>query len=110
VANKAATAAAAPLSAIVQASFDAGEDPYGVPWAPGADGRRITLRKSGALARGLFYLAIGRKIRLRLPVPYAKYQVGKRRVAPTQGGRLPADYSKAISKATSDVIHAELGQ
>lgn len=109
VGQKVATAVATPLTSIVQGDFDASEDPYGIPWAPGVDGEKVTLRETGALARGLTYVAIGRKLRMRLGVPYAKYQVGKRRVAPAQGAVLPTTYSNAIGQTANAVVHAELG-
>lgn len=110
VALKVTEAAAAPITALVTSTFDAGETPYGISWEPGVDGRVVTLRKSGALARGLVYVASGRSLRMRLPVAYAKYQVGRRRVAPAQGSALPKNYSTAIATAASKVITKELGQ
>lgn len=110
VGQKVAASVAAPLTSIAQGNFAASEDPYGNAWAPGVDGQRITLRQTGALARGLVYVAIGRKLRMRLGPDYSRYQVGKRRVAPAQGAVLPTTYSSAIVETTSAVIHAELGQ
>jgi len=108
LAQNAATKAAPTLSKIVETSFAAGEDPYGIQWAPGVDGQRVTLRKSGDLAKRLFYVAIGRILRLRLGVPYAKYQVGRRRVAPAQGAPLPPEYAKALKAATQEAAREYL--
>lgn len=110
VAQKVAAAAAPVLSELVQQTFNAGEDAYGNAWAPGAEGQRITLKKSGGLSRGLYYVAIGTRLRMRLAVAYAKYQVGKRPVAPRQGGALPTDYVRALQRVAVDVCKAELGQ
>jgi hypothetical protein len=107
---KVASASASQLTALVKETFDAGENPYGLNWAPGADGQKVTLRKSGALANGLVYVATGTKLRIRLAVKYAKYQVGKRRVAPSQGEPLPIAYVRALSRTAVAVCRAEMGR
>lgn len=109
-ANKVAATAAPVLTGLVQETFNAGENAYGTTWAPGADGQHITLRQSGALARGLQYVATGAKLRMKLAVRYAKYQVGKRPVAPSQGGLLPVAYSEALARTSVKVIKETLGQ
>lgn len=108
VAQKVAAASAAALTEIAQGTFDAGEDPYGNTWAPGAEGQRVTLEKSGSLERGLRYVAIGTKLRVALPVKYAKYQVGKRQVFPRAGAALPTDYAKTLEQVSRDTLEAEL--
>ncbi len=103
------TAAAAPaLSDVANRTFDAGTDPYGVPWAPGADGKKVTLHKTGALERFLQYVGIGTKLRVSLGVPYAKYQIGKRPVFPRQGAALPVEYTETLKQATNEVAKATL--
>lgn len=109
VAQKVATAVAPALTVAALQSFDAGETPDGVTWAPGADGKRVTLHKSGALERGIQYVAIGTKIRVKLTVPYAKYQIGKRPVFPRQGAPLPVAYVEALTLASSEVVRTEIG-
>lgn len=107
---KVAAAAAPALTAAIQATFNAGEDAYGIGWVPKEDGTRATLKKSGALASKLHYVAIGTKLRVALGVRYAKYVVGKRPVTPRQGDPLPAAYSEAIARAAVAVCKAELGR
>ena len=107
VAQKVAAKAAPALTATAQRSFAQSEDPYGLPWAPGFDGRDVTLRKSGRLRAKVVYVAIGTKLRVALGVPYAKYQIGKRPVFPRQ---LPEDYSRALERAAVDVCREELGR
>src|SRR5271170_1529816 len=85
VAHRVAEAAAPVVTTLAKASFAASETPYGVPWAPGEEGQRVTLQKSGDLAKYIRYVAIGAMLRVALGVRYAKYQVGKRPVFPTQG-------------------------
>lgn len=103
------TATVAPaLSAAANKTFDAGTDAYGVPWAPGADGRKVTLEKTGALKRFLQYVAIGTRLRVSLGVPYAKFQIGRRPVFPRQGAALPVEYVAALNIATSEAAKATL--
>ncbi len=110
LAQKVAAAAAPDLTTAAQATFDAGADAYGDTWAPGVDGQKITLRKTGALASTVRYVPIGTKLRLALGVRYAKYQVGRRPVTPRQGAPLPVEYTKRLASAVTtvagDVLHA----
>ncbi len=109
-ANKIAAAAAPVLTALVHETYNASENAYGTSWVPGADGQKVTLRKSGKLAKNVAYTAVGTKIRLKLGVPYAKYQVGKRPIAPTQGGALPVAYSEALARLSVRICREELGR
>lgn len=70
-------------------------------WVPAVDGRPVTLRKTGALAKFVYYVAIGAKLRVALGVGYAKYQIGKRPVFPRQGGVLPAAYVRTLEQVTA---------
>lgn len=108
VAHKVAQAAAPALTEAAQASFAAGETPYGDGWLPSPDGKTVTLRKSGALMSGVRYVAIGTRLRVALTTRYAKYVVGKRPVTPRQGSALPIEYATALAKATAAVITAEV--
>jgi phage gpG-like protein len=96
LAQEIATRAAPVITQFAKESFDASQDPYGVPWAPGDDGDKITLRDSGDLEKFIKYVATGTKLRVALGVPYAKYQIGKRPVYPSQGALLPKKYSDAL--------------
>jgi hypothetical protein len=100
--------AAGEITVLAQRTFSQSEDAYGVPWTPGFDGRDVTLRKSGVLASTIRYVAIGTKLRVALGVPYAKYQVGKRPVFPTQDGVLPATYSRTLERVTREVAAESL--
>jgi hypothetical protein len=103
------TAKAAPaITALGQTTFDASQNAYGVPWQAGADGARVTLRKSGRLARYIHYVAIGTKLRVALGVPYAKYQIGRRPVFPTQGKALPPEYVRTLEKIAIDGVRSNL--
>lgn len=98
LAKDVALEAAPVITEFAQTSFANSEDPYGTPWAPGADGRKVKLHETGALQRFIRYIAIGTKLRVSLGVKYAKYQVGKRPVYPRQGGALPKKYVEALSE------------
>jgi hypothetical protein len=110
VAQKVAAAAAPVLTQLTQATFNSSEDAYGNSWAPGSEGQKITLKKSGSLFSKIHYVAIGTKLRVALGVKYAKYQVGRRPVTPRQGSPLPVAYSEALARAAVAVCKAELGQ
>lgn len=108
VAVKVAAKAAPIISDLAKATFEAGQDAYGLLWEPGRDGQKITLRKSGALERyAATYAAIGTRIRAVLGVPYAKYQIGKRPVLPR--GALPVAYSDALKRIVSEVFAEHFG-
>lgn len=109
VANRVTRECAGALTSLAQSTYAAGTDPYGVPWAPGSEGQRVDLIETGNMKTGVAYVpAPGGKLRLKLTVPYAKYQVGKRLVTPRQGALLPVDYSDALSTTAVRVIREEL--
>jgi len=110
VAQKVAAAAAPVLTELAKSTFDASEDAYGIDWAPGARGQKVTLRRSGDLATYIRYVAIGTKLRVALGVKYAKYQVGKRPVFPKQHGELPDAYVQALQRTAVRVVKEEMGQ
>ena len=96
------------LTALALESFGRGEDPYGATWQEGADGKPVTLEITGRLKGGLVFVSIGRKVRAKLGAPYAKYQVGKRRVLPPGGRALPVAWSEAIGATAAAEIKEAL--
>ena len=110
VAQKVATSSAAALTGLLRQTFDAGEDAFGGSWKPKADGTRATLVKTGALAQGLHFVAVGTLLRVRSPVGYAKYNYGSRPVTPRQGETLPVAWSSLVKRVTADVCRREMGQ
>lgn len=108
IAIKVAEAAAPVLTELANASFDQSSTPYGQAWKPGKKGQRITLRKSGDLARQIRYVAIGTRLRVALGVRYAKYQIGKRPVFPRQAGELPDTYVQALERTAVRIVKEEL--
>lgn len=99
--------AAAAITKEAQASYDSGQDPYGVDWAPSAEGDRVDLNESGAMRSFVEYVAVGSKMRMVLGVPYAKYQVGKRPIGPRQGAPLPKNYIAALERAIDKSVREE---
>jgi hypothetical protein len=108
VGAKVAAAAAGKISELARSTFDAGENAYGDTWEPGADGRKVTLRKSGATAAGVRYVAIGTRLRAQLGPRYAKYQVGRRPIFPRS--KLPTKYVEGIGQVATVIIRGELGR
>ena len=106
VGAKVATAVAGELTDLMRRTFNASENAYGDPWAYGKEGQRVTMRKSGALAADVGFVAIGTRLRGKLGPRYAKYQVGPRPVFPRK--KLPVAWVAAIQAAASKVIRAEL--
>lgn len=109
LALKVAAEAAPKLTDVARSTFEAGENAYGTTWAPKKTGERATLKRSGGIEGGVYYVAIGTKIRVRLGVPWAKYQVGKRPIFPGQGQALPVAYIEALTKSANETIARELG-
>lgn len=102
VAIDVAQRAAPIITAFANESFASSSDPYGVPWAPGEDGQKITLVDTGDMRRDIRYEANGTKLRVKLGQDYAKYQIGKRPVYPKQGGLLPRKYSDALEALVAE--------
>lgn len=108
VGQKVAAASANTITALARATFSAGENAFGDTWEPGADGRPVTLRKSGLLSQ-FSYVAIGTRLRAQLGPKYARYQVGRRPILPRSGARLPIAYVGALRAKANEVIRASLG-
>ncbi len=108
VAAKVALAVAEEITDLAHATFDAGQTPYGDTWKPRKDGKAATLNKTGTLERGIRFVAAGGRIRVRLGVSYAKFQIGKRPVFPRKGQALPASYLEVLRTAAREIMTAEV--
>lgn len=108
VAHDVARRAAPVITQFANDSFASQADPYGVPWAPGEDGEKVTLVDTGDMRRDIQYEANGTKLRVKLGQPYAKYQIGKRPVYPKQGGILPRKYSDALDAIVAEEIEGRV--
>ena len=108
VAHKIAEESAPALTSAAMSTFDASEDAYGNAWLPGDHGQTVTLRKTGNLARTIKYVAIGALLRIALGVSYAKYQIGKRPVFPSQTSTLPDAYTQILERKAVEVVRREL--
>lgn len=95
---------ASKITALGRATFNAGQNAYGDEWEPLADGSPATLVRSGALAKGVEYVANGRLLRARLGPRYAKYVIGKRPIFPQKKAKLPPSYNAAIRETLPSVI------
>lgn len=107
LANRVAAIAAPKLTAIAQRTAAASQTAEGVSWRPSPEGAKVTLRKSGAMLARLVYVAIGPKLRVALTTRYAKYQIGRRPVFPTQAGALPKPYLAALESSVVEAFAAE---
>jgi hypothetical protein len=108
-AAKAAKIAAPEITRLGHETFDAGEDAYGNTWKPLKDGAPATLHKTGAMEEHLEYEAVGPKLKVKLGVKYARYQIGKRPVFPKRG-KLPDEYIAVLQRAAVDVMRVELAK
>ena len=95
------------FSALAQQSFDSQSSPYGDPWAPGADGQSVDLRKSGRLRSvALRYVAEGTRVRASIGgVSYARYQL-KRGLLPKTGAIPSAWNARLIAIANDELAKA----
>lgn len=94
IAHDVAQRAAPALTTKTREAFDAGRSVYGEPRPNGADGKPLTLRKSGSVSRDLRFVANGSIVRCVLGPDYARYLIGKYGVLPN--GALPADWSRRL--------------
>ena len=108
VANRAATLAAERLTEVARGTFERSENAYGRSWILSSKGERVTLRDTGSLARTIRYKAIGTRIRVELGTRYAKYQVGRRPIFPTQTSALPPAYVAALKASVAEALEAEV--
>jgi hypothetical protein len=108
LAQRLAAASAGAITSLARQTFAAGENAYGDPWAPGEHGEAVTLRRSGRLAGGVAYVAIGTRLRAKLGPKYARYQIGKRPVFPRAGAHLPIAYIGTLRAKAGEIIRADL--
>lgn len=99
---------AATITKLAIKTFNAGQNAYGDAWEPGAEGQRVTLKKSGRAAGGVAYVATGTRLRARLGPSYMRYQVGARAIFPRNGAKLPPSYVDGIRSATNEHIESAL--
>lgn len=104
--TKVAASVAPKIDELARRTFNASENAYGDPWEPGAQGQTVTLRKTGRLAEGVRYVAIGTTMRAKLGPGYAKWQVGKRPIFPR--GKLPIIYRTVITNAAFKLIREQM--
>lgn len=108
VAERVAERAAARLTELATATFDARENVAGEAWADGADGKPVTLNKSGRLRRdAVRYVAVGTRIRATVAAtPYARFQL-KRGFLPRT---IPAAWGSEIARIADEELAAHLAR
>lgn len=95
VAHDVAQRAAPALTSLTRGAFDSGKSVYGDARPQGADGRPLTLERTGATKASLKFSATGTIVRAVLGPRYAKYLIGKYSILPN--GALPAAWSSKLA-------------
>lgn len=83
-------------------------DAFGGAWLPTKNGQPLKFNKRADLLNVTHYVAIGTRIRVRLSVAWAKFQIGRRPITPKQNESLPDAYRKALVETTREQGKAEL--
>lgn len=94
LAHDVAQRAAPAMTELTRQAFDSGRSVYGEARPAGADGRELTLHKTGTVARLLRFASDGTVVRCVLGPKYAKYLIGKYGILPN--GALPASWSDRL--------------
>lgn len=107
-----AARAAPEMSSLARSAFDAGRTVYGSPRPRSADGKALTLEKTGRTRASLQFAATGRDIRLtRLP-GYAVYLINGPRGQPDRyilpNGPLPVEWRDRMTEIAAGVLHDQL--
>jgi hypothetical protein len=96
VAHNVAQRGAPELTLATRESFSAARSVYGEPRPAGADGRPLTLVRTGAVSKALKFVANGTIMRCVLGPKYARYLVGKYGVLPN--GPMPVSWSQRLGQ------------
>lgn len=95
---------AGPLGALAQASFDAGQSPYGDGWPALKTGGKRVLQDTGALRAGATtFSPSGKRLSASLPY-YGRYQ--NPRLFLAASGKPPASWTKVVESHTEKAILA----
>jgi hypothetical protein len=91
------------LTAELQRDFAAGNDAYGGARPDGFHGP-VTLVRKGTLRSFLKFAATGRRIRVVLSVPYAKFMIGRFNVLPRGGSAIPFRWAEKLDAIAKRVL------
>jgi hypothetical protein len=100
VAHAVAQRAAPATTGLTDAAFDSGRTVYGEARPEGADGRPLSLRRTGATRSALRFVANGTIVRCALGTRYARYLIGKYRVLPNGG--LPIIWRRRLEAVVAE--------
>lgn len=90
-----------------QSAYASGKSVYDEPRPAGVNGNALDLVITGDAQEGVKFNAVGTIVRAVLPVPYAKFLVGKYKILPVGG--LPFAWSKAIADEANAEISKQIG-
>jgi hypothetical protein len=100
VAHSVAQRAAPAMTGLTRQAHASGKSVYGEPYPKGADGRPLTLERTGATKATLRFNASGTIVRCVLGTPYAKYLIGKYGVLPN--GAMPVGWTRKLQELAAE--------
>lgn len=102
MAQAVAQGSAPKLTTLARAAYDGGRNVYGESRQPGAGGKRLTLKRTGATYGTVRFVAVGTITRCVLGTDYARFLIGKYGILPSGRGVLPYDWGQAIGNVVKE--------
>lgn len=101
-----AAQAAPEVSALTRQAFDSETTVYASPRPKSADGKPLTLVRSGASREALRFVAEGTRMRTAVLPPYTRYLIGRYDVLPN--GPLPAEWRERLNEIAAEVLYDQI--
>lgn len=95
------------ITGMAQSAYASGKTVYDEGRPLGVNGNALDLVITGDAQEGVKFNAVGTIVRAVMPVPYAKFLVGKYKVLPM--GALPEKWSRAIGDEVRAEVSKQLG-
>jgi len=109
VAAQVARGVAPAVTEFAGSDYDSGQTVYGSPRPLSADGAPVTLHRTGALRRDVYFKAFGPIIRCVIGPKYAKYMIGRFEFLPIGTASMPVKWRKRLEQEVRTVVPQELG-
>lgn len=103
VAREVANRAVPALNQDLGSKYDSGRTAFGDARPLGHHGNRVTLFRTGTLRSTLRFDNEGQLLRIKLPVSYARFMIGRFGVLPSGAQKLPFAWSDAIKRLVHEV-------